>query len=341
MISVVIPVYNAAKYIRPAVESILRQDLAPTEIIVVDDGSNDGTRDIIHGYTRRHPTLRLIEAAHGGGSRALNIGIEAAKSEWVAVMHGDDIALPQRLRRQLDAARQHPEVVVWGTHAYLMSTDGCILGVSRFGPRSVEEFNRIWSAGRDVLVLHPSAMLRREVVLRVGGYDPGITTAEDLDLFMRMAHHGPVVTVPEPLLQYRLHADTNTMRRFFVMQEESRYIRARRRAELMNRSIGALDEFRRENSRRASYRKAAEQVTDAGCYCYRKAAMLYGQRKLVPSASYLSAALMLNPIYAATKLWRQLFSPSARTLLRKAESAALPQDLAEASRTGSSRRSCS
>jgi glycosyltransferase involved in cell wall biosynthesis len=319
MISVVMPAYNAVKYIRPAVDSILKQDIPVPDLVVVDDGSTDGTREVLQEYAHLNPTVRLIQTPHGGGSRALNTGIEAARHEWVAVMHADDIAAPQRLRRQLASAEQHPEVVVWGTHGYHINGEGRVLGACRYGPRSVAEFHAMWNAGADILVLHPTAMLRRDVVRRVGGYDPCFTNSEDFDLFMRMAHHGPVVTIPEPLLQYRIHANTNTMKRFFVQREMSRYVSARRQAELAGHTIGSLAEFREQRARSPLHLRARRLVADCSFYCYRKAAMLYGQGQYPRAVGYVAGAAVLNPKYVLAKVWLQLLSPSARRLLKDAE----------------------
>src|SRR3990172_7527055 len=114
MISVIMPAYNSSQYIGEAIESILHQTYRSFELIVVVDGSKDATDttlDIARLYERPDLRVRVIEGSHGGPSRALNTGIELAKNSWIAVMHADDIALPQRLEKQINAVQTNPRIV--------------------------------------------------------------------------------------------------------------------------------------------------------------------------------------------------------------------------------------
>ncbi|MEO1236175.1 MAG: glycosyltransferase [Planctomycetota bacterium] len=316
MISVVMPAYNAERYITLAVESILGQTYRDYEFIVVDDGSSDNTAELLRRYADAG-LLRLIEADHIGGSAALNLAAREATRPWLAVMHADDEALPRRLERQFAAAADQPEVVVWGTHAYHINEAGDVLGLSRFGPESIEDFRRVRDGLEDINVLHPTAMLRRDVFLEVGGYDPGFRACEDMDLFARMADRGPVVAIPEPLMRYRHHGTSNTMTRFSRVCQELAFIRARSRAAADGQTLD-FEDFLDRRARRPWAVRAAARAREESWFRWRNAAFLWGQRRRVRALSNLALATTINPGYCFAKLWRQFASPEARRLMQEA-----------------------
>ena len=314
MFSVIMPAYNAERYIERAVESVLAQTDRDFEFFVVDDGSQDATPALLEPYARRG-RLTLIRSPHLGGSGAFNLAAQRATRPWLAIMHADDEALPQRLARQRQALEAEPSAVVWGTHAFHINARGDVLGLSRFGPESVAEFEQRYAAGRDINVLHPTALLRRDVFLAVGGYDPRFRNCEDIELFMRMALHGPVLTLPEPLLRYRLHSQSNTMQRFTLQCEELRFVRARHRAQLAGATL-SLETFRRDRETRGRGARLGEAWINAGWFHCRNAALHRGERRWGPAVGNLALAAVMNPSYVGRKLWRQAAGPAARRLLQ-------------------------
>ncbi len=314
MFSVVMPAYNAERYIVRAVESILAQTERDFEFFVVDDGSEDGTLELLRPYASGGQ-IQLIESPHLGGGGAFNLAAQRCGRPWIAVMHADDEALPERLARQRVAIATVPAAVVWGAHAYHINAGGRVLGLSRFGPETVGEYEARYAAGQDINVLHPTAVLRRDVFLKVGGYDPQFSNCEDVELFMRMARHGPVLTLPEPLLRYRLHDQSNTMLRFNRQCEELHFVRARHRAELAGESL-TFGDFQRCRAQRTSAARFGEAWINAGWYHWRRAATARGQGQRLRAATSLMLAGLLNPPYVCRKLWRQAVGPVARRLLR-------------------------
>src|SRR5687767_10934969 len=108
MISVVMPAYNSEQFIGEAIQSILHQTFKIFEFNIVDDGSTDRTAEIVDSYIKEDSRLKIIRADHRGVSNAINLGVEHAKYDWVAIMHADDIALPHRLEKQVTAAKLNP-----------------------------------------------------------------------------------------------------------------------------------------------------------------------------------------------------------------------------------------
>src|SRR4051794_15062175 len=179
MISVVMPVFNGQRFLAEAMDSLLAQTFRDFEIVAVDDGSTDETPAILRRYAERDARVRVIRGNHAGISAALNRGTEASTHAWIARMDADDVAMPDRFAKQLAAAGTHPDVVVWGSYANHVDAGGKVLGLSKCGPTSVDEFRKLRSAGEDCYVIHPTSMFRRDAFDRAGGYDGRFNYCED------------------------------------------------------------------------------------------------------------------------------------------------------------------
>ena len=201
-ISVVMPVRDGEAYLAEAVESILSQTFADFEFIIIDDGSKDRTPDILKEFAKRHSRIRLHRIEGRGIVAALNLGIAVAQSEYIARMDADDIALPQRFAVQLEQMDADPDLLVLGSAAIEIDTNGAETGRSRLVAGSGDV--RAALAFRCALI-HPTVLARREPVVAVGGYRQALTYAEDYDLWLRLARIGPLANSAEPLLKLRRH----------------------------------------------------------------------------------------------------------------------------------------
>lgn len=313
MISVVMPAYNTEAFIAEAIESILKQTYRDFEFIIVDDGSTDRTGEIVRQYAAQDARIQVIEGPHAGASAAMNQGIAAAQREWVAVMHSDDVAMPQRLEKQLAAAQASPEVVVWGTHAYRVAGDGRRLNHFSLGPVDSDEFHALRSQAEIVQVIHPTAFMHRETLNAVGGYDVTVRVGEDVELFDRMALHGEVRTIPEALMDYRFHDSSLAATRYQEMFMFVRYLRARQQHRLDGKpgELSFEDFQTYERSLPAWKRFNIRRRTTSGMY-YRRAGMHYGNKNLLAFVGYLSLAILLAPLRSVSRLWEQMIAPKLR-----------------------------
>jgi glycosyltransferase involved in cell wall biosynthesis len=317
MVSVVMPAYNAARFIDPAIESIRAQTLRDFELIVVDDRSTDDTAERVERHARADPRVRVVRAEKGGISRSINRGIAESRYPWVAIMHADDVAMPERLAKQSAAARANPGVVAWGCYAQHIGATGRVLSLSQTGPTTVEEFRRLRAAGEDVHMLHPTAFLRRDVVDRVGGYDPDFDGAEDFELFDRMAEVGPIVVLAEPLLLYRVHASSVSMQQHFKIQKYAQFVQARQRARLKGRQLSYKD-FTEAYDHQSLLRRFDRGVDQLSRLYYRTAGMAFGNGSYARAVRYLLASGLLRPQYCLPRVWAQFLSPAARNATRRA-----------------------
>ena len=302
LISVVMPAYNAAPFIGEAIQSVLNQTLRQFELIIIDDGSNDGTGDIAHDYAAQDSRIRVIPGEHKGAGHAMNLGIEVARADWVAVMHSDDVALPQRLERQYEAAQQQPEVVIWGTDGYHINAKGEVLSHFRVGPLTVEECQAEREKNRVVQCIHPTVLLRRDVLQAVGGYDPTLRVCEDIELFDRMMVHGPLVTIPEPLLGYRIHGSSLSMKHYFEQLTLSHFVSARQQHRQETGEELLLEDFRKQVHNKSRWGLLNEKRRQAAGMYYRHAGLAYGENKPLALVGYLLLSLMFSPLYPIKRL---------------------------------------
>jgi glycosyltransferase involved in cell wall biosynthesis len=209
LISVVIPAWNAAEYLREAIQSVLSQAHRPFEIIVVDDGSTDNTREVCESFGAQ---VRYIyqenDGTKGGGARAR--GIREARGEFVALLDQDDRWRPTKIERQLAALAAHPDAGIVFTRARTIDEAGRVTdakeglpgGVVRMSAR--EAFHHLLTENH---YCPASALVRREFIGTPPGTDPRTVGCADWELWFLVAREHPVVVLDEALTDYRLSAD--------------------------------------------------------------------------------------------------------------------------------------
>lgn len=202
-ISVILPVYNAEAYVREAVQSILAQTFMDFELIIINDGSTDGSGTILRELAERDARIVLVERPNDGLVSALNEGIERARADLIARMDADDVSMPERFALQHARMVQEPELAVLGSFIRFMDKAGNIIRLSEY-PLTPKETARHVEKGCPVA--HPTVMMRRGAVLKIGGYRKAFSHAEDYDLWLRMNDLGyAIANLPQPLLNYRVH----------------------------------------------------------------------------------------------------------------------------------------
>ncbi|RAQ42830.1 glycosyltransferase family 2 protein [Limnospira platensis] len=317
MISVVMASYNAEKFIALAIDSIINQTFTEFELIIVDDGSTDGTLDIIKNYEKQDNRIKVIYSDHGGASQARNLGIAAAKHPWIAIMDADDVAVPHRFQRQIETLEKMPNLVGLGSAVHHINSQGDILSISPLGPKTEEEFYQMRQDGHVVNLNHPTALFKKEIVLKVGGYRPDFFPAEDLELMDRMAEYGPILSLPEPLLLYRVHAGSGSMQRFFFQRQVMRYVRTRHVARLEGKPEPTFEEFLQERASWPVLARVSKYFQTLGMFYYRKAGLMVGEKQYFPASFYLGLSVLMNPQYTVPRVWGQVLSPKTRKIIEK------------------------
>jgi glycosyltransferase involved in cell wall biosynthesis len=200
------PVFNGAAFVAAAVTSVLAQTMAAFEVIVVDDGSVDDTPAILQALAQGDARVRVLRKANSGISDTLNLGLEAARAEWIARLDADDEMLPCRLERQLAFVAAHPTLAAAGSYYHLIDVKGRVRGRLMPLPRTEAELQHLLAARQPLAFTHPTMIYRRSLALALGGYRSEEEPCEDADLFARMlARGGTILIQPEVLTRYRVH----------------------------------------------------------------------------------------------------------------------------------------
>jgi glycosyltransferase involved in cell wall biosynthesis len=199
------PVYNVERYLAQAIDSILSQTFREFEFIAIDDGSTDGSLKILREYESRDARLRVITRPNTGQTRAMNELIELSAGEFIARMDSDDIAMPDRLQRQVDFLKNNPDIIAVGGGVTWIDQDGD--EICAFPTRCThDEIDAAHLAGVGGAMSQPATMYRKSALLAVGGMREDTHLAEDVDLFLRLAEHGKLMNLEGIVLKWRLHA---------------------------------------------------------------------------------------------------------------------------------------
>jgi glycosyltransferase involved in cell wall biosynthesis len=210
LVSVIVPVYNAVHFVEEALESVSSQTFADFELIVVDDGSIDGSLAVLERHLAREPRMVLVRQPNAGGAAARNAAARRASGRYLAVMDADDVAEPDRFARQVAFLERHPDVDVLGASMRVITEDGVPAGY-KTRPTSVDDVHGLLEHEITNPILDPTVMMRRDAFEAVGGYRSQFRTTYDYDLWLRMLPRR-MCNLPDAVVRYRQHAEQTTRR---------------------------------------------------------------------------------------------------------------------------------
>ena len=207
-ISVLMPVLNGERFIKEALDSVLAQPLA-AEILVVDNGSSDGTLEILNNYLARDSRVKVIHCTEKGVSKALNAGLTFATGTLIARLDADDTMSPERLENQLRLMHDHPKVALVSSQIIYINSEGVETGRSKYPIGKLTLLRNFLLRNP---VAHPSVMFRKDIAESAGNYRPEFEGAEDLDLWLRILNLGEIFASEEFLTSYRVHENQVTVK---------------------------------------------------------------------------------------------------------------------------------
>jgi glycosyltransferase involved in cell wall biosynthesis len=297
-VSVVIPVYNGARYLAATLESVLQQTQLPMEIIVVNDGSTDSSRDVASGFKDRSDLIEVISQMNRGVSAARNRGALEASGEWLAFLDADDVWNPTKLERQIQLVSGDPDAVVAGGPMRYLADSGHLN--ARVGESDLQDRQVDIRTAKLMPFPISSAIVRREAFNTIGGFDEELSLhvpgqVEDLDLIARIASIGVVRASPHELGWYRLHASSASSAHFFSQRRGARYVRARLALELSGDSL-TWEEF---CSRGYPFR---HRWNDTRIYTKRQAGVSWATGDRCRASLYLLSSLLLGPLQTFREL---------------------------------------
>jgi GT2 family glycosyltransferase len=238
-LSVLMAAHDAAAFVDQALDDLLAQSFADFELVLVEDGSTDGTREILRARAARDPRIVLIEnPANMGLPASLNRGLARCRAPIVARADADDRYPPHRLERQFRFLEANPEIGLVSCAVEKIDAEGNYLLTTRFPTedgeiRLRELFLNSFS--------HPGVMFRRDLVLGVGGYDPDYPTSQDADLWARLRKHTKAANLDEPLVRYRKHGGASMQTRDAAARRHALAIRQRLLADYLGRPVSLAE----------------------------------------------------------------------------------------------------
>ncbi len=288
-LTVLVPVYNGMPYLPEAVESILNQTLRDFTLLIIDDGSTDGTASYLDGL--HDPRLRIVLQENQGQGAALNRGLAICDTKYVALMDADDISLPGRLKEQFEYMERDPEVVMLGTQVTLFAGKREFRGAAL--PLTHEEIRRLLLRDKAAFC-HAAGMFRTDVMKKIGGYRT-MKSGQEMDIFLRMSDQGKIANLDEMLYLIRIHRSSdNFLRRDQIKKAAAYAIKCAR-----CRQKGVLEPtpetFEETWGNRGVIRKALDRLDSWSAVKYRNALVDLSESRSVRGYAGLVIAALLRP----------------------------------------------
>lgn len=295
-VSIIIPVYNGANYMREAIDSALAQTSSEVEVIVVNDGSRDGgaTAEIARSYGGR---IRYIEKENGGVSSALNCGIAAMHGQWFCWLSHDDRYLPEKCAAELAFLDRNPDARIVGCNFQLIDEQGKVTGEYR-------ETLGVVRTGCDLIsswVYGCGLMIHRSVLENAGPFNEANRTTQDLEMWFRLLERNPIYLLPDVLAQFRQHPESGS-------RTESRY--QRDKDELFGRLLERYDATYFDPAATTPHQRAAIYWLVAGNAMSRES---WGGARLWIDRAWREERSMRNPAFKAHFVGPRMLSRWRRT----------------------------
>lgn len=238
-LSVVMPIYNGADTLTSTLQSLENQGDAVIEVLAVDQGSTDGSRQILEEFSKRLPITIIDAPGSTNWMMNTNIGLKAASAPYVTMLHQDDMWLPGRVDALLGLAGKYPQAELWLHPAWFMDSDNELVG--SFGPafgnreRLIKSDNALRALIVQNSVALPAAMFRRDAALRLGGLSEDLWYTADWDFWLKLASQGPLAWMPRKLAAFRIHENSQTVKGSRDMQDFEQQLSIP-----LNRHVGTL-----------------------------------------------------------------------------------------------------
>lgn len=216
------PVYNGEKYLSQAIESILNQTFSDFEFLIINDGSTDKTLHILQSYDDSR--IKIITNKNNSGIVvSLNNGIMVSQGKYIARMDADDLSLPDRLEEQYTYLEKNPGLAMCGTYAIAIDEQKQEVNRYTYPPldnTAIGKFSLLHNP-----FIHPTVMIRKNVLLEVGGYQQFFQHIEDYELWTRILQKYPAANLDRFLLEYRLNQDGITRKKKLLMRTKGLLVR--------------------------------------------------------------------------------------------------------------------
>ena len=314
IVTVVMAARDASSTVVDSIASVQRQTLAEWELLVVDDGSTDDTQRVVQDLGRQDPRIKLLSTPRLGPSGARDAALARARGRYIAILDADDLAVPERLSKQVAVLDSDPSLAAVASAAFHFVRDGLPVGVRSAHPTSKSELRDSMREGGVIVWSNSTMCWRRETLNELNGFDPSFPTGEDAELMNRALYrHGmTILGLPEKLVWYRLSRNSLSTAGLRLQRMITRYLEVRNRCWLRNITPPSLSEFL---MRRPTIREKTRWARhDFAAHLYREAGYRMASGTHTGIASRILLSTILHPRYVIRKLWNQRLRADRETL---------------------------
>jgi len=303
-VSVLMTTYNSEKYVSETIKSVINQTFKNWEFIIVDDASTDDTCEIITKFLNTENRIKFFKFDQNKGqSYALNFGLNKCKYDFVARIDNDDLMVPQRLEKQINFMKKNQKVAIVGSYVNYIDCNSLLLKKGKTDFLSSEDIIGKIKNNELVGFNHPTVMMKKETILKLGGYREEYWPADDIDLWNRIIENGyRIEIIPDYLTDYRIHSKSVTIysvKNSFLKAKFVKHNMIRRRSgkqEITYNDFLMLFNERNLLKKVNSFRKLNGQIF------YKKAAFEWSSRNTIKFLYNLIISLILNPFYTFGKV---------------------------------------
>lgn len=308
-ISVLMSVCNGLRFIEHTVNGILGQNYEDFEFVILDNGSTDGTREYLQkAAALAARRIRLIlDDQDLGHSGSLNRGLEACRGEWIARIDGDAVALPNRLDRQLSFVDANPDVAVTCCLAYYINEKGKRKARTFLDLTTREKFRECMEKNEVIVLPHSCVFMRRDVVMKVGGYREAFGCATDIDLWNRISEQRHLILVqPEFLMERHVHSAASSPSEFLDFEMKYEWVRACMIARRSGKPEPGWAEFLKAWEHVGRMKRLNRQRKTYAKMYYRLGGENFIGSNKIKGAVFFALAALLRPRYALRRLAGQM-----------------------------------
>lgn len=306
LVTVVITVYNGEKYLAEAIESVLNQTYRAIELILVNDGSQDRSLEIIKDYAAKDDRIVVIDHPNRGISASNNAAIAVAKGFYYAKIDADDTMHPQRIEKQVAYLENNPEVTMVSCQAYYINGKGKVIGEQITpGYTKIEDSHIARQTGELVIALHSGFMTYMEKMREVGGYREYLKCVVDLDLYTRLVQKGGVMIImPDKFINYRMHLSSvmAVTSKDNLMQVTRSWLRDSYRKQAQGMIPLSFEEYKEAQKKENLWTRLMRQCANLSYHFRRNAIIYYGDRAYLPFIYSLTMATLLQPTHIFKRL---------------------------------------
>lgn len=308
LVSVILPVYNQEKYLEETITSILNQSFPDFELIVLDDGSTDGSSQIIRQFVAKDKRIRAYFAPNTGKSMATNCLVNKARGEWLAFIDADDVMLPERLQRQVAFHKTHSDVDASSTHCYYINGKGNRFGTQRYpGLSTIAAYKQTIKSKEFIVCSFTGLMVSRNVFIETGGLRKKFEPCEDFDFFNRLNEKGFVLLIiPEVLMKYRIHDSAVTVKKPILVFDTISFVKHCIQLRRSGQPEISFDEFRIIQGKYSLWKKINRIRFSYSMIFFRNAGFAKISNNNFSFVWQLTAASVLSPSYVLKKVLNRL-----------------------------------